>query len=335
MKLIKIIANTFTGGELSNEDYHSDEGISGTGLSEIYKSSVLEWKETTRKPSDVLGFGIASHACFLEPELFKKEFYQGFDESKYPNAMRTQVHLKDFLSKHGLKQSGSKKDMIDRVLDHCNHIGKNAQIIDVMRKEWDLKNKGKTEVDCKDWDQLAKMRDRLMLDGEVLSLLSGGFVERSIIALVDFFDELADHGEDNNGQYIVRVKIRPDIVGKSFALVDYKTCTDCFGKFTDEVFKFNYDLKMALQHDILSLVFSGKTGKNPTVTLLAQNKLMPSQLSNAHEYCPWILDEEILSNGRVKYLEAILKWCDYKTTGIAKGIGNEARFLSMEKWHKV
>ncbi len=331
MKLIKLISNTFQGGELSNEDYHIHPGISGTGLSKIWEKSVKAFLETKRKPSDALGFGIASHAAFLEPELFKKEFYRGFDESLHPNAMRTQSDFKVYLSEHGLKVSGSKSEQISRIIEHAKEINQDVQIMEVLKGGWDDKNKGKIEVKPKNHDQLMRMRERLMSDESVYPVLDGAAIERSIIADIDFFDEMHDAGEVNSGQYIICVKIRPDIVSNRLVLVDYKTCTDCYSKFESEIFKFNYDLKMALQHDVLKLVF-GRVGN---VVLLAQDKLSPSEESNPHEYCPWFLGEEVLANGRQKYLVALKRWNSYKKTKVAEGQGNEARYATIPKWAKV
>lgn len=331
MKLVKIITNTFQGGELSNEAYHLHPGISGTGLSKIWEKSVKAFLETKRKPSDALGFGIASHAAFLEPHLFANEFYCGFDASLYPNAMRTQNDFKEYLSKAGLKVSGSKADQIKRIKDHAAEVEQNVQIIDEMKSEWDAKNKGKVEVSPKDFAQLNKMRDRIIQDADVSGVLSGAAIERSIIAEVDYFEELSNPGDANKGQFIICVKIRPDILSTRLSLVDYKTCTDCFDKFEREIFKFNYDLKMALQHDIINLVF----GRKPQVILLAQDKLMPSEESNPHEYCPWFLDDTVLENGRKKYLVALKRWAEYKETGVAVGKGNQGRYANMNKWDEV
>lgn len=331
MKLLEIITNTFSGGELSNEAYHLHPGVSGTGLSKIWEKSVKAFLETKRKPSDALGFGIASHAAFLEPHLFASEFYQGFDAELHPNAMRTQNDFKDYLSKAGLKVSGSKAEQIERVKTHALEVGQSVQIVDEMKSEWDAKNKGKTEVSPKNFSQLGKMRDRIMQDPEVNAVLKGAAIERSIIAKVDYFDELSEPSEVNKGQFIVTVKIRPDILSTRLALVDYKTCTDCFDKFEREIFKFNYDLKMALQHDVIELVF----GRKPQVILLAQDKLMPSEESNPHEYCPWFLDEHVLANGRKKYLVALKRWSEYKQTGVAIGKGNQGRYANMNKWDEV
>ncbi len=100
---------------MSNEDYHAHDGISGTGLSKIYSSSVLSWLQTIRKQSDALGFGIASHAAFMEPELFEREFYRELDESEYPDALKTAAQMKDCLKQNGLKTSGTKAELDERI----------------------------------------------------------------------------------------------------------------------------------------------------------------------------------------------------------------------------
>lgn len=331
MKLIKIIANTFKSGELSNEDYHSHAGISGTGLSTIYSKSVLSCLGIKRKPSDALGFGIASHASFMENDLFKKEFYKGFDESIYPDALRTQLNLKAFLSEHGLKLSGSKSDQIRRVKEFAESVSLDVQIMDDLRQSHNAENHGKIEVEPQNFTNLQGMRARLLSDPSVVKLLSGAMIECSVIADVDFFDEFYKSGEANQGQYITCVKIRPDIVSQQFELVDYKTCSDCYDKFKRETFKFNYDMKMALQHDVLQLVYN----QSPEVTLLAQNKMMPSEESNPFEYKPWILDQRILANGRKKYLIAIKRWIEYAETNVQIGQGNDPEYLDLNKWDEV
>ena len=328
MNLIRIVKNTFSKGELSNEDYHQHEGVSGTGLSKIFETSVLSYLEITRKPSDALKFGIASHANFLEPRLFNKEFYQGFDESLYPNAFSKNAHFQDYLSEHGLKVSGSKAALKERVRNHAKEIEQNVQIMDDLREEWNNKFKGLTEVPHSDFKQLCNMRDRLVSDLSVVKLIEGAHVEKSIICEIDYFDELSHPDDENKGQFITTVKIRPDIVSKNFALVDYKTTLDCYGKFQRDIFKLNYDLKMALQYDILQLVYNAA----PKVVLLAQNKLMPSELTNPHEYKPWILGREVLENGRRKYLIALSRWLSYKQTGIKAGQGNNACYLELPSW---
>ena len=327
MKLLRVLCNTFQAGELSNEAYHSHEGISGTGLCKIYSSSVMSWLQTERKPSDALGIGIASHANFLEPELFATEFYRGFDESQYPDALRTQNDLKGFLGQHALKLTGSKKQQIERIIDFCQQSGERVEILDVLKAEYDEVNAGKTEVAPRDWAQLNGMRDRLLSDPAIAELIKGAKIEKSIICEVDFHS-LLGRDEPNRGQHICTVKIRPDIVSRKFALVDYKTCLDCYGKFTKDIFNLNYDLKMALQHDILSLVYS----RRPVVTLLAQNKLAPSEISNPFEYKPWLLGEGILDNGRKKYLTAIRRYCEYRQTGTPTGQGNDPEYADFPNW---
>ncbi len=330
MQLLKIIHNTFSAGELSNEDYHAFKGISGTGLSKIYSSSMLAWKKTDRKPSDALGFGIASHANFLEPELFTEEFYQGFDETKYPKAMHTQKDFKAYLGENALKLSGSKAEQIERIVEFAKQTDEQVEIIDLMKDEHDKKHVGKIEVSPVNFAQLQGMRNRLLSDPVIANLIDGAMIEKSLICKVDFYEDLAS-GEPNEGQYVCIVKIRPDIVSRRFALVDYKTCLDCYDKFIKDTYNLNYDLKMALQHDVLRLVYA----RTPTVTLLAQNKLAPSELSSPFEYKPWLLGDEVISNGRTKYLIAIRRYCEYQQTKELKGQGNDAEYVPFLNWARA
>lgn len=164
MRLLKVIHNTFNIGELSNANYHAHKGISGTGLSKIYDTSMLSWLKTERKSSDALGFGIASHANFLEPDMFNDEFYCGFDEKKHPKALRTQNDFKAFLSENGLKVSGFKKEQIARIVEFTEKTKEPIQIIDLMKTKHDKANTNKIEVSARDFQQLNSMRDRLLSD---------------------------------------------------------------------------------------------------------------------------------------------------------------------------
>ena len=328
MKLVRIHTNTFISGEMSNEDYHAHDGISGTGLSKIYSSSVLSWLQTIRKQSDALGFGIASHAAFMEPELFEREFYRELDESEYPDALKTAAQMKDCLKSNGLKTSGTKAELAERIKTLAQP---RFSTIESLTVEHDKANEGKTGVSPKNYDALMKMRDRLMQDRDIFTLLESAKIECSIVCDIDFYDHF-NEGEPNDGQWVCTVKIRPDMVSNSGFLIDYKTCLDCYGKFKRDVFNLNYDLKMALQHDVMTLAF----GREPSgVCLLAQNKLAPSEESSPHEYKPWLLDDVAIENGRKKYLIAIKRYIEYKQSGVAIGRGNEPEYLETPNWALV
>lgn len=59
----------------SNDQYHSDKGISASGLKEISKNSVYHY--LNRKPfeSSSMHFGTAVHAAILEPDTFYDIYY--------------------------------------------------------------------------------------------------------------------------------------------------------------------------------------------------------------------------------------------------------------------
>ena len=71
----------FKADELSNEDYHKHEYISGSSLVTIFNECVAQWKFGEKKETPALSFGIASHAALLEPEKFDAEFVCDIDAS--------------------------------------------------------------------------------------------------------------------------------------------------------------------------------------------------------------------------------------------------------------
>lgn len=59
---------------ISNEEYHSGEGISKSGLDLIAKSPAHYRYSAKREPSRNMVLGTATHAAILEPELFAAQY---------------------------------------------------------------------------------------------------------------------------------------------------------------------------------------------------------------------------------------------------------------------
>lgn len=84
-----IIKNlTFTKSENdSNEHYHSQDGISASGL-KLLKQSPAHYKEAKIEQTDAMFFGEAYHTFVLENDRFHSE-YQVVDKSKRPEPEKT------------------------------------------------------------------------------------------------------------------------------------------------------------------------------------------------------------------------------------------------------
>lgn len=60
--------------ELSNADYHREEGISKSGLDLIARSPAHYRYAARREPSKAMSLGTATHAAILEPDAFASEY---------------------------------------------------------------------------------------------------------------------------------------------------------------------------------------------------------------------------------------------------------------------
>lgn len=68
--------------EQTNDDYHASEGISKTGLWEIWTKTPAHYQYGERKPENHFSFGSAAHAAVLEPEIFERGFLRGPEDRR-------------------------------------------------------------------------------------------------------------------------------------------------------------------------------------------------------------------------------------------------------------
>lgn len=328
MKLLQ--SKQYPNGSLSNEDYHGNDCISGTFLSAVYSKSVKHAMDTVRKPSDALGFGIATHAAILEPELFNQEFAAELNKDDYPFALQSTADMQAWLIARGRPKSGTKAKLVERIKETCEATGDEIpELFEDILAEHAMANEGKVMVKAKDFAQLMNMRDALYSDSVTSSLLTGAYVESSILALIDFYDEF-NEGEANEGQWVAWVQIRPDIITRAPSIWDYKTTLDASEeKFGIDAFKLNYWLKMALQKDIFELVTGVEIHE---LGFIAQEKLAPSQETNPHEHMRYQMTPEQIEEGRKQYLHAMRLVFEYRQTGNKIGYRNRDAMLFTPKW---
>lgn len=273
---------TFTADELSNEDYHAHEFISGTGLVKIYFGCPAEFRFAEQKESPALHFGIASHAALLEPEKFEAEFVRDLCKDDYPDALTSEAATKSWLKERGVKGYSTKT--FDQLMEMVEMTGESPQVWKDMTLKFQAENLDKTIVPAKDFDKIMQMRAQVFADPDNVGLLKGAQVETSIICEVEI-----------NGTWH-GVKIRPDIITKNFEVPDYKTCQDMTPeKFGRDAHDRGYWLKQAFIHDVLQAAYN----QDPKMGLLAQGKLSP--------FIPqlyWMTDHQI-DIGREQYQFAL------------------------------
>lgn len=135
---------------LPAELYHSDPAIGSTDLKILALDACdFQWQRLEKvnaEPEELhLKFGDALHTRLLEGKAaFNRRFYREFDESEYPNALKTvkdiTEKLKDFDFKP--KKGQVKADLIRELLG----FDPTVEILDVLKADYDAKHEGKTPL---------------------------------------------------------------------------------------------------------------------------------------------------------------------------------------------
>ncbi|PTC00324.1 hypothetical protein C9975_08140 [Thalassospira xiamenensis] len=124
---------------MPNDLYHSLPALSSSGLKKFSKSPAHYFREylsdicdkrtaTQRKSFDA---GSYSHELVLEPEGFYDRYFREVMESDYPRAIKTAEELRIALSERGLKTTGTKDVLANRLKE----ADPSAEILDVIVAE--------------------------------------------------------------------------------------------------------------------------------------------------------------------------------------------------------
>jgi exodeoxyribonuclease VIII len=134
----ELIEGIYTG--LENNIYHSLNAYSSSLLKTLAKDtpahvyrayySDIERKRTLSQ-TRTLDTGTLGHELILEPDGFLQRYFKLPCALDYPNSLVTSEQLKNKCKSLGLKISGSKKELIDRLIEHDKAI----EIFDVVLEE--------------------------------------------------------------------------------------------------------------------------------------------------------------------------------------------------------
>jgi exodeoxyribonuclease VIII len=279
-----------TPAELSNEDYQLLPQISGSALVTIYNESPAQWRygepETDNK---ALEFGIYSHAMILEPDRFDEQYVRDFSPDGYESILVTATDCSAWLKERGLKVSGAKGDLIERILA----TGEVVHIAAVEAGKYRQQHEGKAFIPAKDFDKISDMRAAIIADEQVAAMLDGGFAEYSIVS--------------------EEWKVRPDLMTKGGYLVNYKTTTSAHPReFGRKCHDLGYLLKAALE----CAMFKKAYGQDPRgYILLAQQKRSP------YIFKPWRVSRELMEIGRTQLNEAIRVYRQCRDANVWPGLG--------------
>ncbi len=290
-------------GSLPIEDYHQKiEGISSSGLWELYDDCPASFKFGEKEESDALHFGTASHAAMLEPELFKQQFVRDISKEDFEGEqlLTSDDAIRKWITALEIKGASTRKgqELIDFAMAAYETVKssgidvKPPLIFSVLQKKHIEENQGKTLVKAEDYDSIMKMRDVMFNDEYYKNLFSEAYYETSIIG------ELQLHGSDD----WIKFKVRPDIITKDRHVPDYKTSRDVRPReFERQAFYSGYWFRQMFVCDVLAAVY----GEEFYPALMAQSKKSPYI---AQEYM--LDDPESISIARGQYTGALLVYAD-------------------------
>lgn len=296
-----IDCNFYKPEELSNEKYHEIEGISGSGLSRIYQSSVEHYLSQEVKETDAMRLGTIIHKAILEPELFREVYACGLNYDDMPDdCIKGVTQMKSWLKEAGIKVSGSKSELIERIL----LADETVKIWDKIESDHEKLNEGKEIVQHGTYNDIRNMHRIFNSDSCNSALVGdGSLIEYSVIV------------RDDRG---ITLKGRPDIITSDGLVVNYKTCVDANPEtFMNKAFKMGYVLRSAFEYDMASHIL----GEKPSgYMIVAQEKQAPFTVVR------YVFGDAELEIGRQMYQSALDQYINYMETGVASSYPAEVSF---------
>ncbi|WP_263082113.1 PD-(D/E)XK nuclease-like domain-containing protein [Endozoicomonas sp. Mp262] len=195
--------------QLPAEHYHRADGVSSSTLKEMGRSpahckALMDGKRI--KSSTALSTGTLLHTAVLEPDLFNTAYCKKPTTDGYPDALVSHDDYKAIASKLGLKLSGSKADLKDRIKE----ADKTALFFDDLSAE---QSAGKTIISDSDWQLCQGVIQSVRLHDKASKALSGGIAERSVV----WTDSITQE----------KCKARFDYYREDLGIIfDLKTCQD-------------------------------------------------------------------------------------------------------------
>lgn len=168
--------------DLPEAEYHAAEGLSSSGIKRLMGSTMDFWAGSWMNPDkeedDTESFarmlGKAHHVALLEAKTFGDRYCLDVVPEDAPEGtLRTALELKARCKEIGLKVTGTKDELVERILE--------AQPRTLIWETWyDHHVKGRQVLKPEIWRRLAQLRAVGMADPVMSKALSGGQQEVSI-----------------------------------------------------------------------------------------------------------------------------------------------------------
>jgi hypothetical protein len=225
---------------MSEEEYHSDESISKSGLTKLLDSPEDFWyyshmnpEAPERESKDCLDKGTLWHTRILQPEIFDDKYISCF-APKDITSLKTVKDMQEFLSVAGIdyKKSSSKEELANIVINS----GLNSYLVDYEFEKMQSANLDKTVIFSeKVWNDMLYAEGIIKSNPEFSKAFEGGYSEVSLF-WIDMESGLPMKARLD--------KLKPDTI------YDYKTMSVRRGKTMDkqclDAIKYEkYDLQVA------------------------------------------------------------------------------------------
>lgn len=284
--------------QMSNEQYQAADGVSKSQLDTIsplmFGSPLNHWDRyinPDREPQDYkhcFAVGDGTHKLVLEPGTFEKIYAVGFDKSQHPDALDTVADLKKECSVHGLMVSGSKPELVDRLMKEAGVPA--SRIILALDREHAKTIAGRIPMPARDYKNMMSMLRAINADKFAASLLRNAQVEQSFFVT------------DENG---VLRKCRTDLIPEGGEIIgDLKTTEDVskagFGR---TIAQRRYHVQAAWYLDILKLLYGSDAPQY--FAFIAAQKNRPYDVA-VH----YLTDDQIAEGRRLYQIDlALLMQC--------------------------
>lgn len=291
--------------------YRSAPGLSSTQLKTFAHESPKHYQlkylaRTLETPvSENMLLGSLVHCLVLEPDVFGQRYERELVLTDHPGALVTADDLKGYCRQHGLKLTGVKRDLIERVRAH------NPDTLIWDDRLGRQKHSRKTVISQALWSKAQAMRNSVYANPDAAQLLARGEAEVSV------WGEL--HSDDDTP---LLCKCRPDWL-TSEVCVDLKTCACASpAAFSRDCARFGYDLQQVHYTDTLAA-----TGREVSFLFIAVESQPP------HLCQVYMIPDDEIQRVREHYYRQLTRLAHCQQTDDWPGYAPSSSYLNLPGWH--
>ncbi len=164
-------------------NYFAEAGLSFSAMKDLAISPMRYWYQhrsglaPERKETPEMRFGSAVHCAVLEPDQFDARYARAFEPTG-DGWLFTASDIKERLAELGLKTSGLKDELIERLLQ----VAPDSLIVDVEAKHHAIGNADKIILPPNDYDRCVNCAGLLRSEPAVAAILAEGWPEVAMFA---------------------------------------------------------------------------------------------------------------------------------------------------------